>query len=511
MNAHVPETPPPIHFTEHSIQPILEISLLLQPCFPKGLYCYFLGIFFLKKAFGDVQLQTLMSKNYIPQAFYYTLAVVGILGVLSVLNTERTVLGYSLKPVSIFSDILTDAAPKTAGPVFVDTLVPELAPCPQGVVCFRNFTDEKYPLDKLLARLLKAKEKRGKVRIAWYGDSFSDGDILVSDLRDTLQSLYGGNGVGFVPITSEIAGFRRSVIHSFGGWNTSSILTNPSSGRLGINGFCYTPDSGNYVFYKGTDHFRHTAMFNTFRLFYTSDFNQKARVLINKKDSRVMELAASSVPAMVMVQADSIRQVSARLNLGGVTCLGASLEDETGIYIDNFAIKGNSGLGLRSIPQRNLAAFDSLLNYDLIVLQFGLNVSNSPTTDFTSYTKGMTKLINKLKEAFPETPILLLSVSDRSQRHQGQFVTMPVIPMLIQAQEKIAFENKLLFWNLFDAMGGENSMAGFANSTPALANKDYTHLNFAGGRKIGLSFARSFIYEVEKYQKRRSQFAVLTK
>jgi hypothetical protein len=123
----------------------------------------------------------------------------------------------------------------------------------------------------------------------------------------------------------------------------------------------------------------------------------------------------------------------------------------------------------------------------------------------------MSKLISKLKEAFPETPIMLLSVSDRSKRLQGQYVTMPVIPLLIQAQEKIAFENKLLFWNLFDAMGGENSMAAFANSIPALANKDYTHLNFAGGRKVGLSFARSFVYEVEKYEKRRSRLAVITK
>ena len=213
---------------------------------------------------------------------------------------------------------------------------------------------------------------------------------------------------------------------------------------------------------------------------------------------------------MVMVQADTIMQVSARLNIGGVTCLGASLEDETGFYIDNFAIKGNSGLGLQAINQKNLAAFDSLLNYDMIVLQFGLNVSNSPTKDFTGYIKGMTRLINKLKEAFPETPILLLSVSDRSQRQQGNFVTMPVIPYLIQAQEKIAFDNKLLFWNMFEAMGGENSMAGFANSIPALANKDYTHLNFAGGRKVGLAFARSFIYEVEKYKKRRNSLAFKT-
>jgi lysophospholipase L1-like esterase len=451
----------------------------------------------------------LMSKNYIPQAFYFTLAVAGILGILSLVKGERTLLGYSIKPVSIFSDILSDPSAEVKNIIPKDTLAEEFEPCPKGVVCFRNFTSEKYPLDNLFKSLLKAKEKKDKVRIAWYGDSFSDGDILVSDLRDTLQSIYGGNGVGFVPITSEIAGFRQSVIHSFGGWNTSSILANPGSHQLGINGFSYAPDSGNYVFYKGSNHFKHTYSFNTFRLFYTSVYNQKARIVINRKDNRIMELTASVTPAMITIHSDTIRQVSARLGQGGVTCYGASLEDETGIYIDNFAIKGNSGIGLQAISGKNLAAFDSLLQYDLIVLQFGLNVSNSPTQDFTGYIKGMTRLINKLKAAFPETPILLLSVSDRSKRFQGQFVTMPVIPLLIQAQEKIAYDNKLLFWNLFEAMGGENSMALFANSKPALANKDYTHLNFAGGRKIGLSLARSFIYEVDKYIKRRNSLAVV--
>jgi len=451
-----------------------------------------------------------MSKNHIPQAFYFTLVVAGILSILSLFPGEKSMFGYTIKPVSIFSDILIENSNQVK-PLFVDSLALESEPSPKGVVCFRNFTGEKYPLDKLVGKLLKAKEKKGKVRIAWYGDSFSDGDILVSDLRDTLQSLYGGNGVGFVPITSEIAGFRRSVIHSFGGWNTASILNNPGSVRLGINGFSYTPDSGNYVFYKGTNHFKHTSSFSTFRLFYTSAYNQKARILINRKDSRIMELTASVTPSMISVKADTIRQVSARFNLNGLTCFGASLEDETGIYIDNFAIKGNSGLGLQAITGKNLSAFNSLLKYDMIVLQFGLNVSNSPTQNFTAYIKGMSKLINKLKDAFPGTPILLLSVSDRSQRRQGQFVTMPVIPLLIQAQEKIAFDNKLIFWNLFEAMGGENSMAGFANSKPALANKDYTHLNFAGGRKVGLSFARSFIYEVEKYQKRRKSLAVIAK
>jgi lysophospholipase L1-like esterase len=450
-----------------------------------------------------------MNKNYIPYTFYFTLAVAGILGILSFLNTEKTIFGYTLKPINIFADILVDTS-QINQLQFKDTLAPAANQCPADVVCFRNFTDEEFPLDNFLTHLLLAKEKKAKVRIAWYGDSFSEGDILVSDLRDTLQSLYGGNGVGFVPITSEIAGFRKSVIHSFAGWNTTSILTDPGSKKLGISGFSYTSDSGNYVFYKGSNHFRHTSTFNTFRLFYSSPYSQRARIVINRRDSRILEMPASDLPAMISVKADSIRQVKASLDQYGINCYGASLEDETGIYIDNFAIKGNSGLGLQGIPARNLAAFDSLLNYDLIVLQFGLNVSNSTAKDFTGYIKGMAKLVTKLKTAFPGTPILLLSVSDRSQRRQGQFITMASIPLLIQAQEKIAFDNKLLFWNLFEAMGGENSMAEFANSKPALANKDYTHLNFAGGRKVGLSLARSFIHEVDIYQKRRSSLAVKT-
>ena len=434
----------------------------------------------------------------------------GILGVLSFLKTEKTILGYTLKPINIFSDIFVDTL-QISQLQLKDTLASQTNQCPEEVVCFRNFTGQEFPLDNLISQVMLAKEGKAKVRIAWYGDSFSEGDILVSDLRDTLQSLYGGNGVGFVPITSEIAGFRRSVIHSFAGWNTASIITDPGSKKLGISGFSYTSDSGNYVFYKGSNHFRHTSTFSTFRLYYSSSSPRKARIVINRRDSRTIEMPASELPAMISIKSDSIQQVKASLDQFGVNCFGASLEDETGIYIDNFAIKGNSGMGLLGIPSRNMAAFDSLLNYDLIVLQFGLNVSNSPNRDFTGYIKSMSKLVEKLRTAFPGTPILLLSVSDRSQRSQGQFVTMPVIPLLIQAQEKIAFDNKLLFWNLFEAMGGENSMAEFANSKPALANKDYTHLNFAGGRKVGLSLARSFIHEVELYEKRRNSLAVKSK
>ncbi len=49
------------------------------------------------------------------------------------------------------------------------------------------------------------------VRIAYFGDSFIEADILTADLREMLQQKYGGCGVGFVTITSMTSGFRPAV------------------------------------------------------------------------------------------------------------------------------------------------------------------------------------------------------------------------------------------------------------------------------------------------------------
>ena len=57
------------------------------------------------------------------------------------------------------------------------------------------------------------------VRIAVLGDSFIEGDIITADLREQLQNLCGGRGVGFVPFASPLAKFRGTVLHSFSNWD----------------------------------------------------------------------------------------------------------------------------------------------------------------------------------------------------------------------------------------------------------------------------------------------------
>jgi len=447
------------------------------------------------------------GKNYIFHSFLIVFIIALIFGSLSVVDTEQKLLGYSLKPIHMFSDVLPDVVEPIDSTLAQAVIIPAVEKpdtCPEGMVCIQNFTSETHPLDPLFGKLQHSRRGSEKVRIAWFGDSFTDADLVVCDLRDSLQSVFGGNGVGFVPITHEAAGYRRSVMHSFGGWISSSVVSRKGNANFGINGFNYRPDSANYVRFAATRKFKHTRKFDIFRLFYASSVQTQARIALNDTIHQQLTLSPTNGPEMLAISQRGSRRV--KLNFSeqpGTVIYGASLEDSTGIYVDNFSIKGNSGLSLLSIPTRNLRMFDSLLNYDLIVLQFGLNAITPESRKYSSYMQGMERVIKKFKTAFPNTPILMLSVSDRSERLNGEFVTMKAVKSLVAVQERFAYDHKLLFWNLYEAMGGENSMKHFVESNPSLASKDYTHLNFDGGRIIGHKLARSFLFEDQKFTERR--------
>lgn len=85
-------------------------------------------------------------------------------------------------------------------------------------------------------------QREGQIRIAYYGDSSIEGDLVSQTLRDSLQRRFGGKGVGFVPITTNVSGFRRSVRHRFSpNWFTCKVVTN-NYRKLprGITGEYYT-------------------------------------------------------------------------------------------------------------------------------------------------------------------------------------------------------------------------------------------------------------------------------
>ena len=155
---------------------------------------------------------------------------------------------------------------------------------------------------------------------------------------------------------------------------------------------------------------------------------------------------------------------------------GVSIEDSSGIVLDNFGMKSNSGINLNNITEKKHKEFDSLQEYKLVVLQYGLNAVGPTTTNLNWYINSMTRVVKRIKKYYPKASILMLSVSDRATRLNGKIQTMPTIPIMIEAQRKIAKNAGVAFWDMFSAIGGKNTIINYVNNSPALANKDFTHL-----------------------------------
>ena len=120
--------------------------------------------------------------------------------------------------------------------------------------------------------------------------------------------------------------------------------------------------------------------------------------------------------------------------------------------------------------------------------------------NYHAYQSRMIKVVNRLKEIFPKASIVLIGISDRGGNVDGEIKTLPAIPRMRDTQREIAHQTKIAFWDLYSAMGGENSMVKFTSAKPPLAAKDYTHLNIRGGRKLAIKLANALLYEENRYE-----------
>ncbi len=116
----------------------------------------------------------------------------------------------------------------------------------------------------------------------------------------------------------------------------------------------------------------------------------------------------------------------------------------------------------------------------------------------------MLKTIKYLQEAFPNSGFLLVGVGDRGYKSEsGEIKTMPGVKNLVAYQQQIAAEAHIAFWNLFEAMGGEGSMAELVHSKPSKANYDYTHINFKGGQYLSHFLYDALVEGKYNYDKRK--------
>lgn len=391
------------------------------------------------------------------------------------------------KPVDMFNELRKpiDTTTLQSREAFVDSLNKLLKNKPAKFTAQIEKKDTAM-LESFFNALRNLPLARNKVRVAWFGDSMIEGDLVTNDFRKMMQNEFGGNGVGYVGITSTTAPFRTSISHTFSGWKTYSFTNAPPRNiQLGIAGFTHINQGEAKVHYGATKEYK---AFGDVRLLFANSRYGSIHVQADTSEFDIF-LDSISGPATVAVW-DSFpcKKLSLQFNDTKAEYYGMYFDNGPGVYVDNFSFRGNSGIPLSSLSEYSLQKIAATQNYELVILNYGLNVVAHNQKNYDWYTMGFKKTLTHVRKSFPNATIVMMSVGDRSFRNNGVYETEPDIPKFVAIQKKLAADEGIVFWNLYEAMGGYNSMKRWVEEKPRLANYDYTHPNFDGAKKIATLF-----------------------
>ena len=355
---------------------------------------------------------------------------------------------------------------------------------------FDNYKGYQYLISFYEKLYQLEKNPQAKVRIAYYGDSMTDGDLIVQDVRANYQERFGGSGVGFVSITSESSASRGSIKSLYSkNWKMQSYLNvkNPTS-PFGVNGhvfFANEKTNPTWVQYEVGSNKYATTLDNP-TLFYGKSFKKGNVNFVIGKDTLRKSLVPNNLVNTLKVTSGSIKAFKANfVHADSIPIYGFNFDNGIGVHVDNFSQRGNSGLPISTFNANVMQGFNNSLKYDLIILHYGTNVLNYGTKNYSWYQKGMMKAVNKIKESFPGVSILIISTADKSTKYDLEMKTDSAVVPLMRAQKRYALESESGFVNLYTLMGGDGSMVKWVDEAPAKANKDYTHFNQRGAKAIG--------------------------
>ena len=371
---------------------------------------------------------------------------------------------------------------------------------PQPVIPIVNIanTDTRTYLSAFYAALDSASSK--PVRVVHYGDSQIEEDRITNVLRERWQKQYGGGGVGLLPLHQ-------------------TIPTRTIRQWLSINGVVQTAQKGpkRYLVYG----------LRSMRLADSDDYGVMGQVavmdstLVEGSEDIVMNIepidkkrkphnyfnrvrVLTSSPDSLLVLPDSTTHYQLHLQ-GKKNVYGVSLETPTGVIVDNIPMRGCSGNIFTKIDSTQLSDFYRETNTRLIILQFGGNMipqTENPSTISGYVRSTLRQQIRYIRACAPQASILFIGPSDMSTRIDGEMTTYPLVPYMDKLLKKMAAEEQIAYWSMYDAMGGKNSMVHWVEV--GLAGSDYVHFTHAGANKIGKQLF-NWIDNWKKEQKTKSQ------
>lgn len=365
-------------------------------------------------------------------------------------------------------------------PVFMDTIpydteeeaAPDQRPVAHPTVSVDSTIDSRVYLGSFYAALETSGTR--KVRVMHYGDSQIEEDRMTQQIRQALQSRYGGAGVGLVPLVQTIP---SRTVHQ----------------EVRMNGRKLSAQQGpqRYLVYGPKRTQRTDGLYGPMG---------QAAVMADSLVQGSEQLQAVVVPLDGGPRYKTMRPIvdstiaytrtGDTLYLSGCgNVYGITQETPTGVIVDNIPMRGCLGLVFTKIDSAQLARFYAEENVRLIIMQYGGNAipfNDTPST-IRAIVWGLRQQVRYLQTCAPEASILFIGPSDMITSIDGVEQTYPMVPYMDRLLQAMAQEEGIAYFSLYHWMGGSGSMARWQKN--GLAGSDGVHFLRSGARKAGNAVA----------------------
>jgi lysophospholipase L1-like esterase len=340
------------------------------------------------------------------------------------------------------------------------------------------------------------------VRVLHYGDSPTSQDYITADVRALLDKRFGDAGHGFVLISKPWAWYsHRGIELGAQGWQieaASSNVTRAKDGVHGLGGVSFRGGPGAYsrVRLRDDEHTKATVSYWAQPNGGTFQVHAAGQMLAEiNTDSDVERPGFAEVVLPAGTSAVELTVASGTVRLFGYRF------DKDGPGIQYSSLGINGARVQMVVAFFELSQWTSALrheNPDLVVVNYGTNESIFPDYIDGEYSGELRKVISRLRAALPDASILIMSPMDRGVKDPDGGISTPVALLrLIHVQRQVAAETGCAFFNTFEAMGGDGTMARWYSSTPRLVSADYMHPMPAGAAKVGALFEQALVSAYE--------------
>lgn len=428
---------------------------------------------------------------------------------------------------SILSNYLFDSTQNEK--IFRRTSLSIIGPKKQNLFLTNSFVDGKTPLDNFFNALMAQKDSC-VVRIAHYGDSQLEGDRMTWIVRKKFHEKFGGSGIGYVPLKdlTPISYIRKSS----GNWAKYTVFKDRSSkNNYGISGAVFR--FGKYAIHQsdedsnakggsenaenqnknivGGPYHNATLVVQTTEkysyhnisvLYGNSDNNCIMNCYDIKSGDKIFtDTLPPSLNANLVKHSVSLPIYNLKIEFiadESPDFFGVYLDDNKGVQTDNYAIRGHSGDGLMMIKDDQLSMMIKKLNTKLVIFQYGANVVPYVKSEKAcQWLEDLYyKLFMKFKKAAPDISILVIGSGDMAYESEGEYRSYSYLPKINQAEKDAALKAGCAYLDLFNLMGGLNSILVWTDKKLAVTNG---HFSNKGQEIIANELVNSLLIEYNMF------------